>query len=181
MRDKLISISFDDRAVVVAGEGYVCLTQLPSNLRSMTWNPEHSPPGHASYADGSGGGFEEFSLISPYLIEWQQAQEASAAAAKLKAELDAEAAREAQEAAEAIERANEEAEQAARAKWEAARAKEKPLHDALVHLGSTDHEVIKAMEERLSDMGALPDDFVKQRQAAREVVKAERVKLAKGE
>ena len=47
----------------------------------------------------------------------------------------------------------------------------------LGYLGSTDYEVIKAMEAKLAEDGSLPQDFVKKRDLARQIVKKERERL----
>lgn len=162
MRGKKISISFDDRVVVVNGEGYQCLTGSPANVHAMSWIPERDPCGYSEFKDGSGGGFTEFAVIEPYLRQWTAAKAAKIEADKKRAD---------QAATE--KKAHEAQVTALKAEQE----KYRPINDALVLLGTTDHEVIKAIEADLVGKGALSADFVEQRKAARATVKAERARL----
>lgn len=52
-----------------------------------------------------------------------------------------------------------------------------PLDEAIHTLASTDYKVVRAMEEFLAKQGALPDELVKLRSAARKVAKATKKKL----
>lgn len=58
------------------------------------------------------------------------------------------------------------------------REKVAAFNAALVELAGSDHEVIKAMEAKLAAEGALSPDLVARRQAAREIARAEKKKLA---
>ena len=52
------------------------------------------------------------------------------------------------------------------------------LEGALIALNDSDHEVIKAMEAKLTAEGALSSDLVSRRQAAREIARTEKQKRA---
>lgn len=65
-----------------------------------------------------------------------------------------------------------------RRKAEAKAAKmREPLQDALNTLASTDHKVLKALEEKLAEEGRLPAELVQKRAEARKVAKATKKKL----
>jgi hypothetical protein len=152
-----------DRAVIINGVNYKCLV-TPPPFHAMRWTP-----GKAGYVealkvkDGTETGeFKDFAFIKPFIAPWEEAQKAADAVIAAKS---------------AAAKAAAEQEAAEEAKWAARRADRAQLNEALTTLGTTDHEVIKAMEAVLAEQGKLPADLVATREAARATAKAEKARL----
>lgn len=186
MDNRRISVTVSDGRVVINGIAHTCLegVQLDPKAYAIHWTPGEHPnnpallPGYISRGGGDSHHFGEdqfAALLQPAVDAWEKAhaehQTALEAGRKVaterKAKLDAEA-----------------AEQEARFKAEAeareARAKDmQAYYEAMSYLGTTDHEIVKAAEAFLvaHAPAGMPADLIEKRRKAREVAKAEKIRL----
>lgn len=172
MQDKVITVSGPDQTVTVDGRRIRCLPEpdkSPRAVRSMRWDPSvQNWPGYVEYADASGHGFKDFARVKPYADLWGAQKALDDEAEAIKAAH-----------AEAAQRRLQAEHDALAAKEEADLAAQAPVNAAYTGLVLSDHEVIKAMEDKLVAEGALDPEMVAKRRAWRNVIKAERAKGAK--
>lgn len=164
-----ISVIAADKTVIVDGVAFTVEMDWPAGLHAMHWNAGgFGLPGRVE-EQGDSHGFSDPARIQPFVEAWAKAK----AHRNVKiAELVAQQEAEAQVAAQA-----ETEQQASIDKQNAEAAKRADYITALSTLGTSDHEVIKAMEAKLAEEGRLSPEFVEQRRQAREVAKAEKTKL----
>lgn len=167
-----------DRSIALGQTAHVCLDAPWGELRVIHWDRSKGIGWVEHYCKPNEkiSGKRGRALVQPFVNAWQKAEDAAQAKA-------AEAAKKRQD--DEIERKRADAERAelAAARKEEALARrdqyesEAPLREAHGILTESDHEIIKAMEARLAEDGALPAELVKRRRDARADVKSLRQAL----
>lgn len=151
----------------VAIDGRVLPVDVPPamwlGLHALSWTPGKEWPGHEERTDGEGWGFKGYERIKPFVDAWHRAaaiDDERQAAARAAAEV------------EVHNRRASELKAAAQADADA------PANAAASNLAATDWRVVKAMEVQLRAIGALPAEFVAEREAWRETLRAHRGEVA---
>jgi hypothetical protein len=162
--EKRIVVNGHDKNVIIDGLVFSIDVPMPENVCVLRWDPSNRKPGYMECdAGGDSRHFNDPKILEPYIEAWRTA----------KVEHDARVEEERKAAQQARAREIEEREREMRDVVEDTAA----FNEALTALSSTDHEVIKAMESKLGEEGKLSKDFTDKRNAARDVVKAERERL----